>query len=70
MKFPMMIFSIIGCLSCVNMNRPDANQSYQEMFDHFEPSLMTLFPKKLPNNQIGFGFAVAYENMNVFGRLK
>jgi hypothetical protein len=44
------------CYSCLNMNNPDIQSRYSENYNIFDSVLVNHIPRKLPNNQIGFGF--------------
>ncbi|MBK7851303.1 MAG: hypothetical protein IPJ66_09295 [Bacteroidetes bacterium] len=49
------------------MNDPDSQARYSDSYNSFDKKLVDHIPKKLPNNQIGFGF---YSPVNTsFGQL-
>ena len=57
MKPKYIIFLLtLFCYSCLNMNDPDSQARYSESYNSFDKKMVNHIPKKLPNNQIGFGF--------------
>ncbi len=50
-------------ISCINMNDPESQARYIECRDKFDERILKLFPDRLPNTMLGFGFAAPYENM-------
>jgi hypothetical protein len=45
------------------MNDPRSQSDYIEYRDTFDKPLVNLFPDRLPNNMLGFGFSAPYENI-------
>lgn len=50
-------------VSCINMNDPKMQAKYIEARDSFDKSLVQLFPDRLPNNMLDFGFYAPHENV-------
>jgi hypothetical protein len=66
--FKMIRLLYIGLLgqflvSCINMNDPEDQATYIEERNNFDKSLVKLFPDRLPNNMLGFGFSAPYDNV-------
>lgn len=45
------------------MNYPESQARYIECRDKFDERILKLFPDRLPNTMLGFGFAAPYKNM-------
>ncbi|MFC4636573.1 hypothetical protein ACFO3O_21895 [Dokdonia ponticola] len=43
--------------SCINMNDPEDQAQYISCYNSFDPVLVNLIPKKIPNNYVSFGYA-------------
>ena len=50
-------------VSCINMNDPTSQSDYIQYRDKFDNSLVKLFPDRLPNNMLGFGYYAPYEHV-------
>lgn len=50
-------------VSCINMNNPLDQAQYIEERGKFDKSLVKLFPDRLPNNMVSFGFTQPYERI-------
>lgn len=59
MKLPFLLLFVLA--SCLNTNDPERQAHYLQCTKAFPTTLVATFPKKLPNNQIGFGFSAYYE---------
>jgi hypothetical protein len=50
-------------VSCINMNDPKSQADYIEQKDRFDKSIVKLFPDRLPNNMLRYGFSAPYNNI-------
>ncbi|NOS92439.1 MAG: hypothetical protein HOP30_10990 [Cyclobacteriaceae bacterium] len=67
-RFLYIVLIVAFLFSCINMNDPKSQADYIECRSKFDESLVKLFPDRLPNTMLGFGFAAPYEDIP--GRLE
>jgi hypothetical protein len=62
MMRPLISALLILLASCINMNDPESQARYIECRNGFDKTLVKLFPDRLPNEMLAFGFSVPYND--------